>query len=70
MRHQIDNEHVCTAACMVPWCRYGKLCLVDLAGSERLKETGNTERGAVRETGAINKSLFVLGQVGQTGVWA
>ncbi|GFR41524.1 hypothetical protein Agub_g2220 [Astrephomene gubernaculifera] len=43
--------------------RYGKLSLVDLAGSERLKDTGNTERGAVRETGAINKSLFTLGQV-------
>ncbi|MEW5320487.1 MAG: hypothetical protein WDW38_011556 [Sanguina aurantia] len=43
--------------------RYGKLCLVDLAGSERLKATGNTEREAVRETGAINKSLFTLGQV-------
>ncbi|GIL67866.1 hypothetical protein Vafri_21146 [Volvox africanus] len=43
--------------------RYGKLALVDLAGSERLKDTGNTEKGAVRETGAINKSLFTLGQV-------
>ncbi|KAG1661525.1 hypothetical protein FOA52_000035 [Chlamydomonas sp. UWO 241] len=43
--------------------RYGKLVLVDLAGSERLKETGNTEREAVRETGCINKSLFTLGQV-------
>ncbi|EFJ44812.1 kinesin-like protein [Volvox carteri f. nagariensis] len=43
--------------------RYGKLALVDLAGSERLKDTGNNEKGAVRETGAINKSLFTLGQV-------
>ena len=43
--------------------RYGKLVLVDLAGSERLKETGNTNRDAVRETGCINKSLFTLGQV-------
>ncbi|GAX75527.1 hypothetical protein CEUSTIGMA_g2970.t1 [Chlamydomonas eustigma] len=43
--------------------RYGKLVLVDLAGSERLKETGNTDRDAVRETGCINKSLFTLGQV-------
>jgi hypothetical protein len=34
-----------------------------LAGSERLRETGNTAREAVRETGAINKSLFTLGQV-------
>ena len=37
---------------------------MDLAGSERLKDTGNTQREAVRETGAINKSLVVLGQVG------
>ncbi len=47
--------------------RYGKLALVDLAGSERLKETGNTEKGAIRETGSINKSLFTLGQVRQGG---
>ena len=38
--------------------------LVDLAGSERLKETQHSERVALRETGAINKSLFTLGQVG------
>eukprot|EP00798_Chlamydomonas_sp_ICE-L_P011646 gene11646-34355_t len=43
--------------------RFGKLVLVDLAGSERLKDTGNTDRDAVRETGSINKSLFTLGQV-------
>jgi hypothetical protein len=43
--------------------RKGKLVLVDLAGSERLKDTGNTQRDAVRETGAINRSLFTLGQV-------
>lgn len=43
--------------------RKGKLVMVDLAGSERLKETGNTEKEAMRETGHINKSLFVLGQV-------
>jgi hypothetical protein len=42
--------------------RVGKLRLVDLAGSERLKETGNTARAAVQETGAINRSLFCLGQ--------
>ena len=40
--------------------RYGKLMLVDLAGSERLKETGSA---CAAETGAINKSLFTLGQV-------
>lgn len=43
--------------------KFGKLTLVDLAGSERLKETGNTDRAAIQETGAINKSLFCLGQV-------
>eukprot|EP00775_Hariotina_reticulata_P004387 gene4387-4641_t len=43
--------------------RSGKLVLVDLAGSERLKDTGNNAKEAVRETGAINKSLFTLGQV-------
>ena len=53
----------------LPLARYGKLVLVDLAGSERLKETGNTARDAVRETGAINKSLFTLGQVGGLGGW-
>jgi hypothetical protein len=42
--------------------RYGKLVLVDLAGSERLKESGSSGTGAA-ETGAINKSLFTLGQV-------
>lgn len=44
------------------WCRCGKLVLVDLAGSERLDSTGNCGE-AVKETGAINKSLFTLGQV-------
>jgi hypothetical protein len=42
--------------------RYGKLVLVDLAGSERLKESGSSGAGAA-ETGAINRSLFTLGQV-------
>lgn len=46
-------------------CRQGKLVLVDLAGSERLKRTGSTAHEAVRETGAINKSLFTLGQVSE-----
>eukprot|EP00747_Dinoflagellata_sp_TGD_P210966 gnl/TRDRNA2_/TRDRNA2_84186_c0_seq1.p1 gnl/TRDRNA2_/TRDRNA2_84186_c0~~gnl/TRDRNA2_/TRDRNA2_84186_c0_seq1.p1 ORF type:complete len:807 (-),score=162.00 gnl/TRDRNA2_/TRDRNA2_84186_c0_seq1:53-2473(-) len=42
--------------------RYGKITFVDLAGSERLKESkvkGNT----AKESQAINKSLFTLGQV-------
>lgn len=48
---------------------------MDLAGSERLKETGSSEKEALRETGHINRSLFTLGQVlaalsrgGQAGV--
>lgn len=45
-------------------CRCGKLVLVDLAGSERLNSTGNSgQRESLKETGAINKSLFTLGQV-------
>ena len=48
--------------------RKGKLVLVDLAGSERLKDTGNTLREAVRETGAINRSLFTLGQVSSSTI--
>jgi hypothetical protein len=44
--------------------RGGRLVLVDLAGSERLRDTGSGgNRGALRESGAINKSLFTLGQV-------
>lgn len=47
--------------------RFGKLVLADLAGSERLSSTGNTgAREAVKETGAINRSLFTLGQVSVT----
>lgn len=46
----------------------GKLVLVDLAGSERLNSTGNTgARDSLKETGAINKSLFILGQVRASG---
>lgn len=47
----------------LPLSPAGKMVLVDLAGSERLKETGNVEREATRESGHINKSLFTLGQV-------
>ncbi|XP_022085619.1 kinesin-like protein KIF22 [Acanthaster planci] len=40
----------------------GKVYLIDLAGSENNKRTGN--RGIrLKESGAINTSLFVLGQV-------
>ena len=45
---------------------FGKLTLVDLAGSERLRASDVTEGvdGALlRETGHINKSLYVLGKV-------
>jgi hypothetical protein len=42
--------------------KYGKISFVDLAGSERLKET-HSKGGMIKETGNINKSLFVLGKV-------
>ena len=42
--------------------KYGKISFVDLAGSERLKET-HSQGGMLKETGNINKSLFVLGKV-------
>lgn len=42
--------------------RFGKVTFVDLAGSERLKES-LAEGHARKETQAINKSLFTLGQV-------
>mmetsp|Transcript_7902 Transcript_7902/g.17453 ORF Transcript_7902/g.17453 Transcript_7902/m.17453 type:complete len:1067 (-) Transcript_7902:40-3240(-) len=45
-----------------PVRRYGKLTFVDLAGSERLKESA-AEGHTLKETQAINKSLFTLGQV-------
>lgn len=46
--------------------RFGKLSIVDLAGSERLKNTQTTDPTALKEAGAINRSLFALGQVGPT----
>ncbi|CAK0808388.1 unnamed protein product, partial [Prorocentrum cordatum] len=42
--------------------RHGKITFVDLAGSERLKES-LSEGNAMKETQAINKSLFTLGAV-------
>lgn len=42
--------------------KYGKVSFVDLAGSERLKET-KSQGGMLKETGNINRSLFVLGKV-------
>lgn len=40
----------------------GKISFVDLAGSERLKES-HSEGLMIKETGNINRSLFVLGKV-------
>eukprot|EP00930_Biecheleria_cincta_P071289 TRINITY_DN58802_c0_g1_i1.p1 TRINITY_DN58802_c0_g1~~TRINITY_DN58802_c0_g1_i1.p1 ORF type:complete len:775 (+),score=109.47 TRINITY_DN58802_c0_g1_i1:152-2476(+) len=45
-----------------PTKTFGKITFVDLAGSERLKES-LSEGDARKETQAINKSLFTLGQV-------
>jgi len=42
--------------------KYGKVSFVDLAGSERLKET-HSHGEMLKETGNINKSLFILGKV-------
>jgi kinesin family protein 12 len=42
--------------------KYGKISFVDLAGSERLKES-HSQGEMIKETGNINKSLFVLGKV-------
>jgi hypothetical protein len=42
--------------------KYGKISFVDLAGSERLKES-NSQGDMIKETGKINRSLFVLGKV-------
>lgn len=42
--------------------KYGKISFVDLAGSERLKES-KSQGEMIKETGNINKSLFILGKV-------
>ncbi len=42
--------------------KYGKVSFVDLAGSERLKES-KSQGDMIKETGNINRSLFVLGKV-------
>lgn len=42
--------------------REGKLYLIDLAGSEDNRRTGN-QGIRLKESGAINTSLFVLGKV-------
>lgn len=60
----IDSEQADAAADAAPTIAktYGKITFVDLAGSERLKES-LSEGNARKETQAINKSLFTLGQV-------
>lgn len=40
---------------------FGKISFVDLAGSERVKDT-RTQGGMLKETNAINRSLFTLGK--------
>ena len=40
---------------------FGKVSFVDLAGSERVKDT-KTQGGMLKETSAINRSLFTLGK--------
>eukprot|EP00697_Spironema_sp_BW2_P012623 gnl/Spiro4/29223_TR14293_c0_g1_i1.p1 gnl/Spiro4/29223_TR14293_c0_g1~~gnl/Spiro4/29223_TR14293_c0_g1_i1.p1 ORF type:complete len:657 (+),score=-29.84 gnl/Spiro4/29223_TR14293_c0_g1_i1:112-1971(+) len=45
-----------------PVRKYGKISFVDLAGSERLKES-KSHGDMIKETGNINRSLFVLGKV-------
>jgi kinesin family protein 12 len=52
MQVQQDNGHIIT--------RHGKITFVDLAGSERLKAS-KSEGSTLKETGAINKSIFTLG---------
>jgi kinesin family member 12 len=42
--------------------KFGKMVFVDLAGSERLKQT-QSDGVTLKETGAINQSLFALGKV-------
>jgi hypothetical protein len=42
--------------------KFGKISFVDLAGSERLKES-KSQGVMIKETGNINKSLFILGKV-------
>jgi len=42
-----------------------QVSFVDLAGSERVKDT-KTQGGMLKETSAINRSLFTLGKVDYT----
>lgn len=54
MKQVLENDEVLL--------KTSRLHIVDLAGSERTKDTG-AEGIRLKEAGAINKSLTVLGQV-------
>jgi len=41
----------------------GRISFVDLAGSEKLRDSKSETKKSIRETGNINRSLFVLGEV-------
>lgn len=46
----------------MPATRYGRISILDLAGSENVRTTQSHGAG-LKEAGAINRSLFALGQV-------
>ncbi|ESO97247.1 hypothetical protein LOTGIDRAFT_114997 [Lottia gigantea] len=61
--HSIVMLKIKKSALMPPKREYhGKIYLIDLAGSEDNRRTGN-QGIRLKESGAINKSLFVLGEV-------
>lgn len=75
--HQMNMESSRSHAIATVYCEsgggnsgqiptFGKVSFVDLAGSERVKDT-RTMGGMLKETSAINRSLFTLGKVGHSG---
>ena len=62
--HSIMTVHVETTAVRdgISMSKFGKVSFVDLAGSERLKAS-KSEGAMIKETGSINRSLFMLGKV-------
>ena len=62
--HSMMTVHVESHASRdgVTMSKFGKVSFVDLAGSERLKSS-KSEGSMVKETGNINRSLFMLGKV-------
>lgn len=60
--HAIFTVHIVNSEYTDHTLQAGKVVFVDLAGSERLKES-HSEGAALRETAAINRSLFMLGKV-------